>query len=540
MNALAAEYDYLVVGGGSAGCVLANRLSESGRHTVLLIEAGRRDTSPLIRLPLGIGALVRGGSHNWRYWTEPQAHLGGRRLYCPRGKTLGGSSAINAMCCVRGHAADYDSWAEAGCEGWSHAEVLPWFRKSETHFGGASAVHGGDGPLAVSARVHPDNPLSDAFLAAARAAGHAPLDDLSQSGPAGVGRYHVFQRDGARHSNAHAFLRPAEGRPNLHVVTDALAERVLLEGQRAVGVAFRVGRQRHEIRARCEVVLAAGAIGSPQLLLLSGIGPRDALDAAGITPRHELDGVGRNLQDHLDVWVSVRARSQVGISFHPSFFWRGVKALWAWVTRQRGELTTNLAEVGGFVHTTPDSVLPDLQWHFMPAANSRHGFALGEVLRHYGYGVMSYGLRPRSRGRLTLASNDPAAPPRLDFRYGEDVEDLKLLVRAIRLTRAVLAQGPFDGHRGIEVEPGADVQTDDALLAWVRQHAETAYHPVGTCRMGIGADAVVDARLRVHDIAGLRVVDASIMPTLIGGNTNAAATMIGEKGAAMILEDAAG
>lgn len=538
MSRTAMTYDYVIVGGGSAGCVLANRLSACGRYTVLLLEAGPRDTDPRIKLPMGIGSLIQSARFNWKFWTEPQPALAGRRLYCPRGKTLGGSSAINAMCSVRGHASDYDQWAALGCTGWSHAEVLPYFRRSEHHVGGASEWHGGDGPLHISERVHPDNPLSTAFVDAAITAGHAANRDLSLS-TEGVGRYQVFQKDGQRHSNAEAYLRPAEARPNLTVITEAQAERVIVVGGVATGVAYRRRGRSQVAQARREVVLASGAIGSPQLLQLSGIGPADALRAVGITPLHDLPGVGANLQDHLDVMVSVRAKSRVGISYHPSYWWRGFKALSAYGRQRRGELTTNLAEVGGFVKSSAEQPIPDLQWHFMPVANSCHGFALREVRRGYGYSVMSYFLRPWSRGRVELVSADPLAPPRIDFNYGADVRDLERLVAAIRLTREVLAQPAFDAHRLEEIEPGASVQSDQDLLAWVREHAETAYHPVGTCKMGVDPLAVVDPRLRVHGIGALRVVDASVMPTLVGGNTNAAATMIGEKGAAMILEDAA-
>ncbi|AXQ30654.1 choline dehydrogenase [Solimonas sp. K1W22B-7] len=536
----ATEYDYLIVGGGSAGCVLANRLSASGQYRVALLEAGPADRNFNIKFPGGIAALAQDAKHNWQFWTTPQAHLQGRRLYCPRGKVLGGSSAINAMCYVRGNPQDYDDWAAAGCEGWSYAEVLPYFRQSECFAADpGDASHGHEGPLHVSRRVHPDNPLSLAFLGAAQQAGYASLHDNHLSGSEGVGEYRVFQKNGERHSNAEAYLRPAEGRGNLRVLTGASVTRVLLEGRRAVGISVLQGGHERQLSARREVILAAGAIQSPQLLMLSGIGPRAELQAQGVDVLHELPGVGANLQDHLDVFVSWRSRSKAGFSFHPSYWWRMIRGLFQYLLRRRGELTTNIAEVGGFIRSEPQAARPDIQWHFLPSVNTVHAFELKRAFR-YGYSVMSYFLRPYSRGRVGLGSPDPLAPPLVDFNYGADPRDLQALVRGIRKTREVLAQPAFDAHRLEEVEPGAGLQSDAELLDWVRGHAETAYHPVGSCRMGTDDRAVVDPQLRVRGLQGLRVVDASIMPSLVSGNTNAAATMIGEKGAAMILADAKG
>ncbi|MDR3418797.1 MAG: choline dehydrogenase [Nevskia sp.] len=531
------DYDFIVVGGGSAGCVLANRLTESGQYRVLLLEAGPPDSHFKVKFPGGIAGLIQDHKRNWMFWTEPQRHLGNRRMYCPRGKLLGGSSAINAMCYIRGHASDYDRWAELGATGWSFAEVLPYFRKSETYAPGVDELHGGDGPLHVGGRVHPDNPLSLAFLHAADQAGYTFNPDLSRSAPEGVGQYRVFQKDGQRHSNAEAYLRPAEHRPALTVLTGAQATRVLIGNCRATGVRYVLKGRECEARARREVILAAGAIGSPHLLLLSGVGPRAELERHRIAQQHELPGVGENLQDHLDVWVSVRARTRVGVSFHPTFLWRAIKAMLSYLLRRRGELTSNLAEVGGFIKSSPEQPIPDIQWHFTPAVNTSHAFKMSRSFKWYGYSVMNYFLRPYSRGRLGLASPDPLAPPAIDFNYGADVRDLQRLVQGVRKTREVLAQSAFDPHRLVEFEPGPEVRSDAELLEWVRANAETAYHPVGTCRMGADDMAVVDPRLRVRGIAGLRVVDASVMPTLVGGNTNAAATMIGEKGAAMVLED---
>lgn len=531
-------HDYVIVGGGSAGCVLANRLSASGAHRVLLLEAGPADRAFNIRFPGGIAKLIQDAKHNWMFWSEPQPHLGNRRIYCPRGKTLGGSSAINAMCYMRGHADDYDSWAAAGCEGWSFADVLPYFRKSENHEPGEDALHGVGGPLNVAARVHPDNPLSSAFLVAAQAAGHRCNADISGA-TEGVGVYRAFQKNGERCSNAAAYLRPAENRANLTVITGAQASRIIFDGRRAVGVRYRQRGRMHEARAQREVVLAAGAIQSPQLLMLSGIGPQDELARRGVAVIKDLPGVGANLQDHLDAYISWRSKSRVSLSLHPSFIGRAIKGLWQYMTKRRGELTTNLAETGGFIKTTPDEAIPDIQWHFMPTVDTRHAFDLAPTQQGYGFSLMSYFTRPYSRGHITLASSDPFAPPRIDFNYGHDERDLLRLVAAIKRGREVFAQAAFDPHRLEELKPGAAVQSDAELLDWVRHNAETAYHPVGTCKMGVDAMAVVDPQLRVHGVQGLRVIDASVMPTLVGGNTNAPTTMIAEKGADLVLRDAA-
>lgn len=540
---MSTSYDYVIVGGGSAGCVLANRLSADGRNSVCLVEAGPTDRNPLIRMPLGIIPLVRGWFCNWKFWSEPQAHLCGRRLYQPRGKVLGGSSAINATVYTRGHPSDYDHWAALGCEGWSYRDVLPYFIKSETFEPSCSDAdrpfHGANGPLNVSERRH-DNPLSKAFVRAAVQAGHQQNRDFNGARQEGVGMFHVFQKGGQRHSNARAYLAPAAGRTNLTVLTATHATRVLFQGSTAVGVrVLRKGRYQ-DLRATKEVILSAGTFQSPQLLMLSGIGPGEELGRHGIEVLKELPGVGANLQDHLDVIVETRARSRVGVSFVPGAWPRLLLGWMNYVFRRKGEFTSNAAEAGGFFRSSDEEAVPDIQWHFLPAPNGQHGLDLSGVMTRYGYCLMSYDLRPASRGVVGLNSADPLAPPRIDPNYAAEARDVARLVQAIRETRRVLAQPALDAHRGVEIAPGAHLQSDEELADYVRRTAEIAYHPVGTCRMGPAGDtsSVVDARLRVHGVQRLRVVDCSIMPTVPGSNTNAPATMIGEKGADMILEDA--
>ena len=536
------DYDYLIVGGGSAGCVLAARLSHSGRYRVCLIEAGPPDRNPAIHIPFGVVALVRGWFCNWKFWSEPQPQAGGRRLYQPRGKTLGGCSSINAMVCTRGHRWDYDHWAELGCEGWAYEDVLPYFRKSETYRAPLNAddarYHGSDGPLNVGLRQS-DNPMSQVFIDAAVQAGYPHNDDFNGRTPEGAGHYKVFQKNGRRYSNARAYLGEAAGRGNLTILTDAQVTEVLLRDGRAVGVSVLRGGREQTLNATREVILSAGALQSPQLLMLSGIGPRAELEKHGIPVRHELAGVGENLQDHLDVIIETRARTRLGVSLHPTSWGRLLLSLVQYLFGGRGPLGSNIAEAGGFFKSTADAAIPDLQWHFAPAANVHHGLDLSGLASRYAYVAYVCPLRPHSRGRVGLHSRDPLAPPLIDPRYLSDERDVELTLKGIRLTREVLAQQAFDPHRDAELAPGPQCQSDEDLKRWIRDTAESVYHPVGTCRMGTDAMAVVDPQLRVHGIDGLRVVDASIMPTLVGSNTNAPTTMIAEKAADLILAAAA-
>ncbi|ROH87909.1 choline dehydrogenase [Stagnimonas aquatica] len=533
------EADYVIVGGGSAGCVLANRLSADGRFQVVLIEAGPPDASPFIHMPAGIIPVIRSDTYNWKYWTAPEPNMGNRPMHWPRGRTLGGSSSINAMCYIRGHAWDYDHWASLGCQGWSYADVLPVFRRLENYepcAGEPDAYHGVGGPLNV-ARARYLNPLMHAFVQAAQQAGHPLSADFNGASQEGVGYYDVMQKGGERCSNARAYLEPAKSRANLSILTEAQVTGVRFEGKRAVAVQLR--NAPGEVRARREVILSAGAVGSPQLLLLSGIGPAAHLREMEVPLVQALPGVGENLQDHLDIAITVLEKTRHAVSLNPLGLPRSLKALWRYLRHRQGEMTSNFAQAGGFLRSGPEEAIPDVQLHFVPFVYSNHGQDLMPIIRHWGYTLMACDLRPRSRGRISLASRDPLAHPNIEARYLQHDSEMQRLLRALRLGREILAQPAFAPHRGREQMPGDGVLSEAPLREWIRQKAETIYHPVGTCKMGVDDMAVVDLRLKVRGVEGLRVVDASIMPTLIGGNTNAPTTMIAEKGADAILADAA-
>ncbi|TZF91774.1 GMC family oxidoreductase [Cognatilysobacter lacus] len=517
-------FDYVIVGAGSAGCVLANRLSADPSVRVLLLEAGPRDRHPLIHMPAGIAKLVNVRRLNWDYATEPEPALDGRRLWWPRGRVLGGSSSINAMCYVRGVPGDYDDWASDGAAGWAWRDVLPAFLRSESNARGAGALHGADGPLSV-ADLRYVNPLSSAFVAAGQQLGHPRNGDFNGAQQEGFGLYQVTQKDGARCSTAVGYLRPVLTRPNLEVRTGVLVTRVLLEGRCAVGVEYAHGRQLHSVRAGREVLLSGGTINSPQLLMLSGIGPAADLRGHGIDVVHDAPGVGGNLQDHLDVCtlhastqpITYDRASDLRIAF--DYFLRG----------HRGPGTSNIAEAGAFVRSPlAADGRADIQMHFVPAQLDDHG---RHRLPGDGYTVHACFLRPRSRGRIALASPDPASKPRIHANYLSDADgfDARMMVECARMSRELLMQPAFDRYRGAPVIPRRNDLDDAQLLAFVRAKAESVYHPVGSCRMGVDPDSVVDPQLRVHGIEGLRVVDAAVMPRLIGGNTNAPTIMIAER-----------
>jgi len=525
------EFDYIVVGGGSAGCVLAARLSEDPLVRVCLVEAGPADRSALIHCPGGLALLARTGKFNWNFETVPQPGLGGRRGWQPRGKVLGGSSSVNAMIYLRGAREDYDGWAAEGNPGWSWRDVLPYFRRAEHNERGGDAFHGTGGPLNVMDLQSPHR-FGPIFVEAALQAGHPANADFNGATQEGFGLYQVTHKRGERFSAAKAYLVPNLARANLRVLTDAQATRVVLEGRRAVGVELRIGGALRTLRARREVLLAAGALQSPQLLMLSGIGPGAHLQALGIAVAHDLPGVGKALHDHVDVVQVLDAphlTDLFGISFAGAI--RAARAIVEWRRHRSGMLTTNYAEAGGFIRSSPDVGRPDLQLHFLVAKLIDHGRKT--VLGH-GYSCHVCLLRPKSRGSVTLASADPSAPPLIDPAFLAERDDLERLVRGFREMRRILAQPALARHGARELSPSANARSDAEIEAFIRGHADTIYHPVGSCRMGNGALDVVDAELRVRGIERLRVVDASIMPTIISGNTNAPTIMIAEKAADMI------
>ncbi|MEE1886485.1 GMC family oxidoreductase [Pseudomonas carassii] len=519
------EFDYLIVGAGSAGCVLANRLSADPNTRVCLLEAGPEDTSPLIHTPVGVAAILPTRHVNWAFNTVAQPGLGGRVGYQPRGKVLGGSSSINGMVYIRGHHDDYNDWQALGNDGWSFADVLPYFRKSEMHHRGTGDYHGGDGELYVGQGHR--HAATKAFVEAAVRAGHAYNADFNGERQEGVGYYDVTIRDGRRWSAATAFLKPVRQRDNLKVVTRAHAERILFEGKRAVGVQALVAGHRVTFKARKEVLLAAGAFGSPQLLMLSGIGPEAELRPQGIAVRHELPGVGRNLQDHPDVVACYRSSdtSLLGVSLGGSV--KMGKSLVEYLRHRRGLLSSNGAEAGGFLKTDPHLARPDIQLHAVVGTVDDHNRKL-----HWGHGYSCHVcvLRPKSVGSVGLASADPSAAPRIDPNFLSHEDDVRTLLKGYRMTREILGQSPMARYE-LEDLYSKGLESDEQLIELLRRRTDTIYHPVGTCKMGRDELAVVDNQLRVQGIEGLRVIDASVMPTLVGGNTNAASIMIAERGA---------
>ncbi len=532
-------YDYIVIGAGSAGCVLANRLSADPKNSVLLIEAGGYDRHPLVQLPMLMGKLMHSRIYNWQFETEPEAEFGNRKVYWPRGKALGGTSTINGMIYVRGNRHDYDRWAQMGNPGWSYAEVLPYFRKSEGHADRNGAYHGKDGPLSVC-RARSRSPLFDLFVEAGRQAGYPVNDDFNGAEQEGFGRYDFTIRKGKRCSTSKAFLRPILGRPNLTVATHALTHRIVVEKGRAVAVEYVRNGDHHVVRAEREIVLSAGAVGSPQILMLSGIGNAEDLRQNGIAVTRDLPGVGRNLQDHVDVCMVYEVSKPVTL-YRDLRVDRLMGSIVQGFVFGRGVATTFPYEGGAFMRSRPGLEAPDIQAHFMPALEKTANlhwpklFSKATVEENHGITIRIGPVNPESRGTIRLKSADPRDPPLIHANYLATEFDKQTTIAGVTMMREVMAQPAFADLLGRELEPGPANRSKSELKQWLRKAGGTTLHPVGTCKMGVDADAVVDPELRVHGIAGLRVADASIMPVISSGNTNAPTIMIGEKAADMVL-----
>jgi choline dehydrogenase len=530
-------YDYVIVGAGSAGCVLANRLSADGRFSVLLLEAGPPDSYPWIHVPIGYAKTMFNSRVNWGFETEPEPGMNGRRIYWPRGKTLGGSSSINGLISIRGQRQDYDRWAAAGCRGWSYEELLPYFRKLEHSADGDPAYHGRDGPLWCS-RIERGHELIEAVIAAGSELGLPRNDDFNGATQEGVGYYHLNTRRGWRCSTAVAYLRPARNRPNLRVETEARVVAIEFDQRRATGVRYRRAYGEHTASARREVLLCAGAIQSPQLLQLSGIGPRSLLDGFEIRVVHELPGVGENLQDHLQARVIFECTKPITTNDDLKSWWRTLRMGLDYAITRGGPMAVGINQGGIFARAHADAPTPELQFHVATLSSDMAG---SPTHRFSGFTFSVCQLRPESRGFVRLKSPDPLAAPAMQPNYLSTERDRQTLVAGIRLARAFAATHALSPYVRAEYRPGAGVQSDAELLEFARNTGGTIFHPSGTCRMGDptrDSGAVVDPSLRVHGLAGLRVVDCSVMPTLVSGNTNVPVVMIAEKAADMILGDA--
>lgn len=518
-------YDYIIIGAGSAGCVLANRLSEDPATKVLVLEYGGSDKSIFIQMPTALSIPMNGTKYNWKYMTLPEPGLDGRRVHCPRGKVIGGSSSINGLVYMRGHARDFDEWEELGARGWRYANCLPYFQRAESWQEGGDAYRGASGPLATNAGNKMKNPLYGAFVDAGREAGYITTEDPNGYMQEGFGPMHMTVKDGVRWSTANAYLKPAMSRPNLTVVTHAMTRRVLLEGKRAVGVEYELGGERVVAKASREVLISSGPIGSPHLLQRSGIGPAAVLQRAGVEVLHDLPGVGENLQDHSEVYIQYVCKEPITLNGKMGLISRALIGA-EWLLFKKGLSVSNHFESGGFIRSDASLEWPDTQFHFLPAAMRYDG---KKPLDGHGFMVLTGPNKPKSRGYVRLRSSEAHEQPDILFNYLDREEDREGFRRCLRLTREIIAQPAFDRFRGEEIAPGRDVRRNDEIDGWVRETMESTYHPCGSCRMGEDAMAVVSSDLRVRGLDGLRVIDSSVFPSEPNANLNAPTIMLAER-----------
>ncbi len=525
------NFDYIIVGAGSAGCVLANRLSEDSSNKVLLLETGGSDKSIFIKMPTALSIPMNTDKFAWQFHTQPEPHLDNREMHCPRGKVLGGSSSINGMVYVRGHAKDFDEWQQHGANGWDYQACLPYFKKAESFYLSENAHRGGKGPLGVNNGNNMENPLYTAFIEAGAEAGYATTNDYNSAQQEGFGPMHMTVKNGVRSSASREYLDPIKHRSNLTIVTGALAQRVILDDKKATGVEYKLNGAVKTAQASKEVILSAGSIGSPHLLQLSGIGDTQTLEKAGVEANHHLPGVGQNLQDHLEFYFQYKCKQPITLNGKLGLFSKGLIGA-KWLLTRKGLGSTNHFESCAFIRSKPGVEWPDIQYHFLPAAmryDGRSAFAGHGFQVHVGHN------KPKSRGSVTIASADPTQPPKIVFNYLEHQDDIEGFRACVRLTREIIEQPAFDNFRGEEIQPGQQVQTDEQIDAFVRQAVESAYHPSCSCKMGEDDMAVVNSNTQVHGMQSLRVVDSSIFPTIPNGNLNAPTIMVAEKAADIIL-----
>lgn len=524
-------FDYIIVGAGSAGCVLANRLSENPKHKVLLLETGGSDKSIFIKMPTALSIPMNTDKYAWQFNTEKEPYLNNREMHCPRGKVLGGSSSINGMVYVRGHAKDFDEWEAHGAEGWNYQACLPYFQKAETWYKGNDAYRGGNGVLGVNNGNEMKNPLYTAFIKAGEQAGYDITSDYNGKQQEGFGPMHMTVKDGVRSSASREYLDPVKSRKNLTIVTGALVTKVVLEDKVAKGVEYVVNGKTETAATSNEVILSAGSIGSPHILQLSGIGDKDILEKAGIEVMHHLPGVGQNLQDHLEFYFQYKCKQPITLNRKLGLISKGLIGA-RWLLNRSGLGATNHFESCAFIRSKADVKWPDIQYHFLPAAiryDGKSAFDGDGFQVHVGHN------KPKSRGSVTIQSADPTVPPKILFNYLQHQDDIEGFRACVRLTREIIAQSAFDDFRDGEIQPGEHIQTDEEIDAFVREAVESAYHPSCSCKMGEDDMAVVDSKTNVHGIEGLRVVDSSIFPTIPNGNLNAPTIMVAEKAADMIL-----